>query len=269
MSNTVEVLRHDGWAQVRIDRPAKRNALDRATRMGLMDAFAALAGAVRCVVLTGTGASFCAGLDLKERALEIAAGAADTAADEWVALNMAIRRHPAVFIAAVNGTALGGGVTLVNSCDLALAADDAVIGCPELSFATYASAGGPTALLSLPRKRAAWLLLTAESIDAATAERWGMVNQVVPAAGLLLSAQRLATRIAGFDAVAIDETKKSLDQVPARVNDWEGAMQYGQRVNAAIRERRGGPAGLPAALSGGLGASAQPAAGSAGKDTGF
>jgi enoyl-CoA hydratase/carnithine racemase len=251
MSETVEVLRHDGWAQVRIDRPAKRNALDRATRTALINAFAALRDDARCIVLTGTDASFCAGLDLKERAQETAAGAPDTAAGEWVDLNMAIRRHPAVFIAAVNGTALGGGVTLVNSCDLALAADDAVIGCPELSFATYASAGGPTALLSLPRKRAAWLLLTAESIDAATAERWGMVNQVVPNAELLAQAQRLASRIAGFDAIAIDETKKSLDHVPAEVNDWEGAMLYGQGVNAAIRERRGKPRGLPDALAAG------------------
>lgn len=238
MNDTVVVVRHEHWALVRIAREAKRNALDRATRESLRAAFDSLAGDARCVVLTGTGGSFCAGLDLKERAAETAGGRADTAGDEWVALNMAIRRHPAVFIAAVNGTALGAGATLVNSCDLAIASHDASLGCPELGFGAYAGASGPTALLSLPRKRAAWLLLTAEAVDAATAERWGMLNEVVPADRLLPRAQQLAARIAGFDAVAIEETKKSLDHVPAAVNDWEGAMRYGQTVNAAIRRRR-------------------------------
>jgi enoyl-CoA hydratase/carnithine racemase len=237
MTDTVVLVRHANWAEVRIAREAKRNALDRATRRGLLQAFEDLAGSVRCVVLTGTGGSFCAGLDLKERAAETAGGQPDTAGDEWVALNMAIRRHPAVFVAAVNGTALGGGVTLVNSCDLAIASEQATIGCPELGFGVYAGASGPTSLLSLPRKRAAWLLLTADRIDAATAERWGMVNEVVPHDMLAARAHALAARIAGFHAAAIDETKKSLDQVPAVVADWEGAMRYGQTVNAAIRRR--------------------------------
>lgn len=237
MSETVVVSRHAGWAEIRIAREAKRNALDRATRMGLMRAFDALANDARCIVLTGTGGSFCSGLDLKERAGETAAGQPDTAAGEWVAVNMAIRRHPAVFIAALNGGALGGGVTLVNSCDLALAAADAYLACPELAFGAYAGAAGPTALLSLPRKHAAWLLLTAERIDPVTAQRWGLVNEVAPAGQLMARASALAARIAGFDAIAIEECKKSLDQIPAVIGDWEGAMRYGQTVNAAIRQR--------------------------------
>jgi enoyl-CoA hydratase/carnithine racemase len=234
----VVVERHDAWAVVRIARAAKRNALDRRMRTALLQVFERLADDVRCVVLTGTAGSFCAGLDIKERARDRAAGAADTAGAEWVDLNMAIRRHPAIFIAAVNGVALGGGVTLINSCDLAIAARDASIGCPELAAGAYASAAGPTAMLSLPRKRAAWLLLTAETIDACTAERWGLVNEVVPTETLLPRAQALAARIAAFDAVAIAETKKSLDHVPARIPDWEGALRYGQTVSAAIRARR-------------------------------
>jgi enoyl-CoA hydratase/carnithine racemase len=235
----VVVERHGAWAMVRIARAAKRNALDRRTRTALLESFECLAGQARCIVLTGTAGSFCAGLDLKERAQERAAGLADTAGSEWVEVNMAIRRHPAIFIAAVNGVALGGGVTLINSCDLAIAARDASIGCPELAAGSYASAAGPTAMLSLPRKRAAWLLLTAERIDAYTAERWGLVNEVVPTDALLGRAHALATRIAAFDAVAIAETKKTLDHVPARVHDWEGALRYGQTVNAAIHARRG------------------------------
>jgi enoyl-CoA hydratase/carnithine racemase len=238
-AGNVIVEHHEGWAVVRIAREAKRNALDRRTRIAMLRAFDALQGQARCIVLTGSGGSFCAGLDLKERAAERAAGQRDTSGDEWVAVNMAIRRHPAVFIAAVNGMALGGGMTLVNSCDLALAAEDAWLGCPELASGAYAGAAGPTGMLSWPRKRVAWMLLTAERIDAHTAERWGVVNEVVAADKLLERASALAARIAGFDVEAIEETKKSLDHVPSQVSDWEGAMRYGQTVNAAIRARRG------------------------------
>ncbi|WP_066632460.1 enoyl-CoA hydratase/isomerase family protein [Bordetella sp. H567] len=235
----VVVERREGWAIVRLAREAKRNALDRRTRIALLRAFDSLQGQARCIVLTGTGASFCAGLDLKERANERAAGQRDTSGDEWIAVNLAIRRHPAVFIAAVNGMALGGGMTLVNSCDLALAAEDAWLGCPELASSAYAGAAGPTGMLSWPRKRVAWMLLTAERIDARTAERWGVINEVVPAGALLARAAELASRIAGFDVAALEETKKSLDHVPAQVRDWEGAMRYGQSVNEAIRARQG------------------------------
>ena len=232
------VEQHDGWAVIRLARVAKRNALDRRTRIALLRTLDALQGQARCIVLTGSGASFCAGLDLKERANERAAGLHDTSGDEWIAVNMAIRRHPAAFIAAVNGMALGGGMTLVNSCDLALAAEDAWLGCPELASSAYAGAAGPTGMLSWPRKRVAWMLLTAERVDARTAERWGVVNEVVAADKLMARASELATRIAGFDVAALEETKKSLDHVPSRVSDWEGAMRYGQTVNAAISARR-------------------------------
>lgn len=237
-AGNVVVERHQDWAIVRIAREAKRNALDRRTRIALLRAFDSLQGQARCIVLTGSGGSFCAGLDLKERASERAAGLRDTSGEEWIAVNMAIRRHPAVFIAAVNGMALGGGMTLVNACDLALAAQDAWLGCPELASGAYAGAAGPTGLLSWPRKRAAWLLLTAERIDARTAERWGMVNEVVPPDRLMERAAALAARIAGFDVAALEETKKSLDHVPGQVSDWEGALRYGQTVNATIRARR-------------------------------
>ena len=118
-----------------------------------------LAATCRAIVLTGTAESFCAGLDLRERQAEIASGAPDTAGEEAIALNLALRQHPAACIAAVNGTALGAGLTLVNSCDLAIAADNATFGCPELGFATYASMAGPTTQLTITCKRAAWMLL--------------------------------------------------------------------------------------------------------------
>ncbi|CAG9178711.1 enoyl-CoA hydratase/isomerase family protein [Cupriavidus pampae] len=244
MDETVRVTRHAGWAEIRIDREARRNALDRATRHALATAFAELAkphaephAEIRAIVLTGTGASFCAGLDLREREAERAAGAPDVAGQEAIELNLAMRAHPAIFIAAVNGLALGGGVTLVNSCDLAIASSEAALGCPEIGFANYASMAGPTSQLLLTRKRAAWLLLTTERIDAATAADWGLVNEVVAPARLDARAAELAVRLAGFDAAALAETKAALEKIPAEITRWREAMDYGQTVNARIRER--------------------------------
>ena len=245
-SSAIEVTRHPGWALLRIAREGQRNAMDRAARSALAAALAELAqpgGEVRAIIITGSGASFCAGLDLKERSADQAAGVPDTAGTEWLEINMALRRHPAVCIAAVNGLALGAGVTLINSCDLALAADGASIGCPEIGFASYASMAGPTLQLSgLSRKRAAWMLLTAPRIDALTAERWGLINEVVPADDLLTRSTAVATQIAGYDAAALAEIKQTLDHIPAQVADWRGAMEYGQTVNAAIRARSGAAA---------------------------
>lgn len=242
-SATVIVEHHAGWARIRIVRPAKRNALDRATRLALTAAFAGLGPGTRAVVLTGTDGIFCAGLDLKERAAEVAAGGPDTAGAEAIALNMAIRAHPAVFIAGLNGLALGGGMTLVNVCDLAVAAEDAELGTPEIGFATYASMAGPTARLLLNRKRAGWLLLTGERIGAATALDWGLVNEVVAADRLDARCAELAARIAGFDATALAAIKGSLDAVPGTAADWRQALVYGQGVNTAIRDARAGAGG--------------------------
>lgn len=235
-SATIAVEHHAGWARLRIMRPTKRNALDRATRLGLTAAIAELGQGTRAVVLTGTQTSFCAGLDLKERAAEVAAGRPDTAGEEAIALNTAMRAHPAVFIAGVNGLALGGGMTLINTCDLAIAAEDAELGTPEIGFSTYASMAGPTARLLLNRKRTAWLLLTGERIGAATALDWGLVNEVVARDHLDARCAELAARIAGFDATALAAVKASLDAVPGAVTDWRRALVYGQGVNATIRD---------------------------------
>lgn len=236
-TSTVIVERNADWALLRIAREAKRNAVDRATRNALMAALEELRG-MRAIVITGSGTAFCAGMDLKEREAEMAAGRADTAGREWMDFNMALRAHPAVCIAAVNGLALGAGLTLVNSCDLAIAGARAAFGTPEVGFGSYASMAGPTMQRSqLTRKRVAWMLLTALRVDAVTAERWGLINEVVPDAQLLERAAALAAQVAGCDAVALAEIKQTLDRLPAQAG-WREAMEYGQTVNAAIRARR-------------------------------
>ncbi len=237
MTDPIVVTRHESWAELRIDREDKRNAVNRACRNGLMRAFDELRGHAKAIVLTGTGGSFCAGIDLKEREQDQQRGIHD-AGEEWIGVNLAIRAHPAIFIAAVNGLALGGGATLINVCDLAIASTRAGIGCPEMGFATYPGMAGPAIQLSgITRKQAAWLVLTTNRIDGATAERWGMVNQCAEPDALLPTARALAEKIARFDAAALAESKKALDQIPAFITDWREAMDHGQTVNRAIRSK--------------------------------
>lgn len=235
MSELIDMTRHDGWAQIRINRESKRNAMNRAARSALLQGLETLRGEARAIVLTGTGASFCAGMDLKEREEDLQAGI-EGAGEEWIAVNLAIRRHPAIVIAAVNGLALGGGATMVNVCDLAIASTAASIGCPEMGFSTYPGMAGPAIQLSgVTRKQAAWLVLTTNRIDGSTAERWGMVNACVGPEELLPRAAALAQQIARFDPVALAESKKALDRIPAFITDWQEAMDHGQMVNLAIR----------------------------------
>lgn len=237
MSGPIVITRHEGWAELRIDREAKRNSMNRESRQGLLQAFEELRGVAKAIVLTGTGGSFCAGMDLKEREQDRLAGI-EGAGEEWIAVNIAIRKHPSIFIAAVNGVALGGGSTLINICDLAVASTQASIGCPEMGFSTYPGMAGPAAQLSgITRKRAAWMVLTTNRVDGATAERWGMVNECVEPDRLLPRAGEIAAQIAQFDAVALAESKKALDRIPAFITDWQEAMDHGQMVNLTIRSK--------------------------------
>lgn len=234
-----EEIRLEGkgdYAVLVIDREAKRNAMNASARAGMLRAMEHARGKYRAVVLTGRGNTFCAGVDLKEE-VKLADSGTLSRSQEWAAVNVAIRAHPAVFIAAVNGTALGGGLTLINVCDLAIAADTAELGMPEITFAAYPSLAGVSTQLSLARKRAAWMVLTGERISAATAQDWGLVNECLPADQVLTRAEAVAQRVAGYDPYALAACKKALDTVPSVITDWTQAFAFGDSMNAMIRSR--------------------------------
>jgi enoyl-CoA hydratase/carnithine racemase len=241
MGALVLLEEREGVAVVRLNRPDKRNAMDRASRIALLDVFQKIRGRISVAVLTGTGEAFCSGVDLKEHKQDIERGAPPDPSSDWIEVIVAVREHPAVFIAAVNGLALGGGSTLISVCDLAIAADEAEIGMPEIGFGAYPQFSGPGAQKQLTSKRAAWLVLTGERIDGRTAQDWGMVNASVPRAQLMDVAQRLAAKIARFDPFALAQAKRALDTVPAKISEWRKAFEYGLGVNARIRERAKSP----------------------------
>ncbi len=237
MSDHIVIEERETHAIFRINRADKRNAMSRDTRRALRDAMESVRGRFKAIVLTGTESSFCAGIDLKESAADREKGIGEDPYSDWNEVNLAIRRHPAIFIAAVNGLALGGGSTLINVCDLAVAAYEAQIGMPEMGFATYPGLAGPAAQIALTRKRAAWMILTTKRIDGRTAEAWGLVNLSVPLADLMEEANTLAAHVAQFDAVALTESKRALDYIPNSISDWRQAFEYGAKVNTLIRSK--------------------------------
>jgi enoyl-CoA hydratase/carnithine racemase len=234
MSDEIRLEEKAGYALLTIDREAKRNAMNRSARNGVLRALDHVRDKFPVLIITGRGKSFCSGIDLKERVADRDKGA-DTASAEWIEVNLAIRRHPAVIIAAVNGLALGGGATLINVSDLAIASEEAQIGMPEMGFATYPGMAGPSTQLVINRKRSAWLMFTTNRIDGRTAEAWGLVNRCVKPDELLAAADETARQIAQFDPVALTATKRALDVIPGTISDWEQALRFGNYTNFYIR----------------------------------
>jgi enoyl-CoA hydratase/carnithine racemase len=144
-----------------------------------------------------------------------------------------------VFIAAINGPACSDGVSLINVCDLALAAEGTTLALPEITHATYPAVAGPSTQLRILRKHASWMLLTGKPVDAQTAARWGLINVVVPAAALLDEAHAVAERVAALNPVTVDWSKKAMDDIPSHVSDWTAALEYGRAVTTVIQNQIG------------------------------
>lgn len=232
----VLVEHHDGWALITLNRPEKRNAMNRPAQQRLREVLAQV-NDKRVVVVTGVGSSFCSGVDLTER--QAAAGSErQTSANigYWAECNEDIRKHPALFIAAVNGFALGGGSTLVHNCELAVAAESASIGAPEMGFGAWAALSGPSLINRVLPKHAAEIIFMAKRVDAATALRMGMVNEVVPDDQLLTRSVEIAEHIAKFDPITLDWGKRAFRSM---VNaSWEESMSLSRLTGWSIEASR-------------------------------
>jgi len=222
--------------RITLNRPHKRNALDSAARAQLLEALDECRGKASVIILTGAGNTFTSGMDLNQLA-----GGDKEQEDElnrtWNRVQDEIRRHPAIVIAAVEGYALGGGATLISVADLAVVAEDAQIGVPEMGFGFYPGLAGPALQLRLPSKRAAWMILTAKRISGTTAADWGLANVAVPSADVSETALALARDVARFDPTALEWSKKALWQVPMQISEWRSALEFGAYVNAEIHAR--------------------------------
>jgi len=189
----------DHVAFLTLNRPQARNALSQGMIDALQESFDAIAAdrSVHVVVLAGSGPAFCAGHDLKEmRAAAFGQAYAEALFAACGRLMQRIVSLPQPVIARVHGIATAAGAQLVASCDLAIAADDTRFATPGVNIGLFCSTPMVALSRNLSHKHALQMLLTGDLIDAPTALRMGLVNDIVPTAGLDAAVAALAGKIA-------------------------------------------------------------------------
>ena len=205
---TVEVANR--IATVTLNRPRAANAINVQMTGELERLVAWLAGhpqEVRVVVISGAGDAFCGGVDLKDVA-GLSLEAARTLSLRQANLCLALERLPQPVIAAVNGSAFGGGCTVAYSCDLRLASHAARFAMPEIKRGWTPGFGIAQLTALVGKARALEMCLTGEAITANQALEWGLINELVPGTMLMRSAQQLAERLLLLPAEALWQTKR-------------------------------------------------------------
>jgi enoyl-CoA hydratase/carnithine racemase len=229
-----------------IDRPAKLNALDSGMMMALelrLDEVDRDTN-VRALVVTGAGErAFCVGADVQ-------AWSALDPLDMWrvwtrdghrVLQRLAGLRQPT--IAAINGYAFGGGLELALAADIRIASDRSTFAMPETKIGTLPGWDGTRRLSELiGTARAKQMIFTGSQVDAATAERWNLVNEVVPADEVMTRTVEVARTIAANAPVAVQLAKAAIAGDPVALEAFAGALAAGTADGhegvAAFREKR-------------------------------
>lgn len=226
---TIKIEKEDGIGIIILNRPEKRNAINFEMFTEIGEAADIVAGDedIKSVIITGAGPSFSAGIDFNSfgrfggissrefrnlgRRIQIG----------WTR----IENIEKPVIAAINGSAIGGGLELALCCDIRLAADNARMGIPEVCIGIVPDLGGAQ---RLPRiiglGRAKELIFTGRIIDAQEAERIGLVNRVVPAEKLMDSAKELAREIMDNGLIAVGLAKKIANK--SLEVDMETILEY-------------------------------------------
>ena len=197
---------------VTLNRPQQLNALSYGLVKELALALEALDQdpEVRVLIVTGGEKVFAAGADIKEMA---DAGPFDERVQGRLAFRDRINKISKPVVAAVSGYALGGGCELALSCDIIVASETARFGQPEINLGTIPGSGGTQRLTRLVGKyRAMEMVLVGEYIDAAEAQRLGLVNKVVPVELLLEEAKAIAGKIAAKPPLAVKFVKESINK---------------------------------------------------------
>jgi methylglutaconyl-CoA hydratase len=195
MSAAVLTVVQDGVARITLNRPDKRNALDRATVALLGAELKRLAedAAARVVEITGAGAVFCAGADLGEMQAQVSAREADNLKDAegLAAMLSMLDAIPKPTLARVNGDGYGGALGLLGACDIVVAVDAAKFAFTEVRLGIIPAVISPFVLGKIGERAARRYFLTAETLTAAQLKELGLVHEVVPADGLDAACARL------------------------------------------------------------------------------
>ena len=208
----IEVETHEKVGLIRLNRPQALNALN----SSLIDELGqALDGFERddnigCIVITGSPKAFAAGADIKEMQAKTYA---DAYLDDFILSWERVSRTRKPIIAAVAGFALGGGCELAMMCDIVIAAENAKFGQPEIKLGVMPGVGGTQRLTRFVGKaKAMEMCLTGRMMDAAEAERSGLVSRVVPADQLIEEALKTARTIASMSRPVVMMAKESVNR---------------------------------------------------------
>ncbi len=227
---------HGRVAVIRIERPAKRNAIDRVTTAELDDALNDLQDnpGYWVGVLTGTADVFCAGTDIMS-----GPGGPTQRGGEYGVIR---RKHTKPLIAAVEGLALGGGFEIAMSCDLVVASRTAEFGLPETRRGLVANSGALLrAMRCLPVNLARELLITGARLDAQRAHEIGFVNRLAEPGHAVTVALKLAEEICASSPASVRSTLQALDEqwVAADAVGWEATARAVERIQAGPDVKEG------------------------------
>ncbi len=228
MPEMILVETHGAVGLIRLNRPAVLNALcdQLMEELGTqLHAFDAEPG-IGAIIITGSDKAFAAGADIKEMQHRTYP---DTLFDDFITPWEVVTRIKKPVIAAVAGFALGGGCELAMMCDFIIAADNAKFGQPEINLGVLPGAGGSQRLTrAVGKAKAMDLILSARFMDAAEAERAGLVSRVVPAEQLLDEVLKTATKIAGQSVPALVLAKQAVNRA------FETTLAEGVRYERAV-----------------------------------
>lgn len=236
----LESDRTTGVTTLTLNRPEKRNAMSPSLHLEMAAALEELRydPDTRVLVLTGAGESFCAGMDLKEFFYELKEKPEEydriyRIATEWRGRTLPLFPKPTV--AAVNGWCFGGAFSIVEGCDLAVAADSAVFGLSEVNFGMFPGGSVSNSLSNLLRPRdALYYALTGETFGGMRAAEIGLVNYAVAAAELQSNVKALAESLAQKDSEALAATKEAYRVSRSLDGDWDSAIAYSRAREKAL-----------------------------------
>jgi trans-feruloyl-CoA hydratase/vanillin synthase len=213
---TILVNNENGITTITFNRPEKRNAMSPQLHREMFQLLTEIRydKDTRVIVLTGAGGNFCAGQDLKQYSLEMESQP-EQVRDEvrekvrrW--RNPMLRTLPQPVIARIAGWCLGGALTVVAGCDIAVAAEDAVFGLPEVNFGHF-PAGDTTAVMTehLQPKHGLYYALTGKMMTAIEAQRIGLISKAVPTADLDREVAELARSLAEKSPLGLKAVKEA------------------------------------------------------------
>ena len=239
-------------ATLRFNRPEKKNAMNPRMHLDMNLALDQIEAEpdVKVLVITGSGNSFSAGMDLEECFLEPFDDPQLFYRTNLVALKwfQRLKAFPIVTIAQVNGYAFGGGFEVTGLCDLAIAAENVKFGLSEINFGIFPAGGATWAVThNMPRKQALHYILTGDTLTGREAEQYGLVNRAVPAEDLEAEVDKLVGKVINknpvtlrlakevYEATTMMDLPRAIDYDQAKL--WELSRLSGNEwINVALKQ---------------------------------